>query len=116
MIRPSSVLTKVVEQRAVEPGFPFYGDLTLQDGRPYSHQLVEHSGALARPELLAQLGVAVGDEIAIGKSRFTIRGVIAAEPGRSLSAFSLGPRVLIDYADLSSTGLLGGVPGSVQSP
>src|SRR5579864_6638006 len=35
MARPadeSSVLTKVVELRAVEQGFPFYGDLTLQDG------------------------------------------------------------------------------------
>jgi putative ABC transport system permease protein len=110
MARPvdeSSVLTKVVELRAVQQGFPFYGDLTLQDGRPFSHQLVEHNGALVRPELLPQLGVGVGDQIAIGKSRFTIRGVIANEPGRSLSAFSLGPRVLIDLADLPATGLLG---------
>ena len=110
MARPAqemSLLTKVVELRAVQPGFPFYGDLTLQDGRAYSHQLLEDNGALVRPELLAQLGVAVGDEIAIGRSRFAIRGVIANEPGRSLSAFSLGPRVLIDYADLPATGLLG---------
>ena len=33
--------------------------------------------------------------------------MIANEPGRSLSGFSLGPRVLIDYADLPGTGLLG---------
>ena len=110
MARPadeSSVLTKVVELRAVERGFPFYGDLTLEDGRPFSHQLLEHGGALVRPELLVQLGVGVGDQITIGKSRFTIRGVIANEPGRSLSAFSLGPRVLIDLSDLPATGLLG---------
>jgi putative ABC transport system permease protein len=110
MARPadeSSVLTKVVELRAVQQGFPFYGDLTLEDGRPFSHQLLEHNGVLVRPELLVQLGVGVGDQIAIGKSRFTIRGVIANEPGRSLSAFSLGPRVLIDLADLPATGLVG---------
>jgi putative ABC transport system permease protein len=110
MARPgdeNALATKVVELRAVQPGFPFYGDLTLQDGRRYSHQLLEHGGALVRPELLAQLGAGVGDQIAIGKSRFTVRGVIANEPGRSLSAFSLGPRVLIDYADLPATGLLG---------
>ena len=40
----------------------------------------------------------------IGRARFTIRGVIALEPGRSLSAFSLGPRVLIDYDDLPARG------------
>lgn len=99
-------VTKVVELRAVQPGFPFYGQLTLQDGRPYSHSLLLENGALVRPELLAQLGIAVGDQIVIGRSRFTVRGVIATEPGRSLSAFSLGPRVLIDYADLPDTGLL----------
>ena len=66
----------------------------------------QNNGALVRPELLAQFGLAVGDAIAIGKAQFTIRGVIALEPGRSLSAFSLGPRVLIDYDDLAETGLL----------
>ena len=87
-------ITKVVELRAVQPGFPFYGRLTLQDGRPYSHALLQNNGALVRPELLAQFGLSVGDAIAIGKAQFVVRGVIALEPGRSLSAFSLGPRVL----------------------
>ena len=36
-----------------------------------------------------------------------IRGVIEAEPGRRLGAFSMGPRVFISYADLAKTGLLG---------
>ena len=99
-------ITKVVELRAVQPGFPFYGRLTLQDGRPYSHSLLKDNGALVRPELLAQFGLAVGDAIAIGKAQFVVRGVISLEPGRSLSAFSLGPRVLIDYDDLDETGLV----------
>lgn len=102
----TAAIAKVVELRAVEAGFPFYGQLTLQDGRPYSHDLLKGKGALVRPELLAQLGLKVGDRLAIGKSQFTIRGVIANEPGRSLSAFSLGPRVLVDYQDLPDTGLL----------
>ena len=109
MARPADEragISKVVELRAVQPGFPFYGRLTLQDGRPYSHSLLRNNGALVRPELLAQFGLAVGDAISIGKSQFTVRGVIALEPGRSLSAFSLGPRVFIDYDDLDDTGLV----------
>ncbi len=109
MARPvdeRATITKVVELRAVQPGFPFYGRLTLEDGRPYAHSLLQNNGALVRPELLAQLGLAVGDAIAIGKAQFTVRGVIALEPGRSLSAFSLGPRVFIDYDDLPDTGLV----------
>jgi putative ABC transport system permease protein len=109
MARPvdeSAGITKVVELRAVQRGFPFYGNLTLQDGRRFSHEMLENNGALVRPELLAQFGLKVGDDIVIGRSRFTVRGVITTEPGRSLSAFSLGPRVLIDYDDLPGTGLL----------
>ena len=109
MARPADErvdITKVVELRAVQAGFPFYGQLTLQDGRPYSHSLLENNGALVRPELLSQFGLAVGDAIAIGKAQFVVRGLIALEPGRSLSAFSLGPRVLIDYEDLAETGLV----------
>jgi putative ABC transport system permease protein len=49
----------------------------------------------------------VGDRIAIGQAVFTIRAVIAKEPGRGTGGFSLGPRVIIDYDDLESTQLLG---------
>jgi putative ABC transport system permease protein len=107
MVRPADgrPVARMVELRAVQPAFPFYGTLTLRDGA-YSHDSLKGQGALVRPELLAQLDLRVGDRILIGAQPFEIRGVIASEPGRSLGAFSLGPRVLVDYADLQSTGLL----------
>jgi putative ABC transport system permease protein len=106
MVRPASVpTTRMVELRAVEPTFPLYGTMTLQ-GERYSHGLLRGHGALVRPELLAQLNLRVGDDVLIGTQRFQIRGVIQSEPGRNLGAFSLGPRVFIDLADLQSTGLL----------
>ncbi|MGE0593611.1 MAG: ABC transporter permease [Vicinamibacterales bacterium] len=109
MVRPadeSRTGTRMVELRAVGDAFPFYGTLTLRDGE-YTHALLRDRGALVRPELLAQLGLSVGDGLLIGTVPFEIRGVIAAEPGRRVGAFSLGPRVLIDRADLDGTGLLG---------
>ncbi len=109
MVRPAaraSAVTKMVELRAVQPSFPYYGTLTLQEG-PYRHELLAGRGVLVRPELLAQLDLHVGDRLLIGTQEFEIRGVISGEPGRNLGTFSLGPRVLIDYADLESTGLLG---------
>jgi putative ABC transport system permease protein len=97
---------RMVELKAVSPGFPYYGRLELEGGRRYTHALVAGGGALVRPELLAQLGLAVGDAVTIGGRDFVVRGVIQAEPGRRLGAFSLGPRVLIDMADLEQTSLL----------
>ena len=99
-------VARMVELRAIERAFPFYGTIVLQSGRPYSHSLVENKGALVGPELLVQLGVAVGDRIVIAGQPFEIRDVIAQEPGRRVGAFTFGSRVLIDLADLRATNLL----------
>ncbi len=108
MVRPSDdarLATRMVELKAIQSGFPIYGTMTLEGGQTYTHALLEHHGALVRPELLTALGVGVGDSLRIGETAFTIRGVIASEPGRNLGAFSLGPRVFIDFDDAPSTGL-----------
>ena len=109
MARPADTdggLARMVELRAVEAGFPYYGEMKLADGLRYDHSLLRGFGILVRPELMAQLGVAVGDGLTIGSERFTIRGVIDLEPGRRLGAFSLGPRVFVDLEDLGKTGLM----------
>ena len=109
MARPADLtktVARVVELRGVQMAFPFYGELVLQGDRAYQHGLLAGGGALVRPELLAQLDVAIGDEIIIGDGMFEIRGVILREPGGQLGAFSFGPRVLVDYDDLQATGLL----------
>jgi putative ABC transport system permease protein len=81
MVRPADgrAAVRMVELRAVQAGFPFYGTLTLREGS-YSHAQLTGRGALVRPELLAQLNLRVGDSILIGTQAFEIRGVIATEP------------------------------------
>ena len=105
-VDPSKDVARMVELRGVQRTFPLYGSVDLAEGRPYSHALLESSGALVRPELLAQLDLAVGDGIIIGGRTFTIRGTLVNEPGRRAGGFSLGPRVLIDYDALQELGLL----------
>jgi putative ABC transport system permease protein len=108
MSRPADgrQVARMVELRAVQSHFPLYGSIGLEGGQPYSYELLQHHGAVVRPELLTALGLKVGDQLTIGQQAFTIRGVLINEPGRRVGGFSLGPRVLIDYADLASTGLL----------
>ena len=76
-------------------------------GGVYSHALLVGRGAIVGPELLVQLRMRVGERLMIGSQPFTIRGVIAQEPGRRIGAFSFGARVIIDLADLHQAGLLG---------
>jgi putative ABC transport system permease protein len=110
MARPADAaksVARMVELRAVQAAFPIYGSVVLAGGQPYSHSLLAGHGILVRPELLTTLGLKVGEQMVIGQAEFTIRGVISKEPGRGAGGFSLGPRVLIDYADMPSTKLLG---------
>lgn len=109
MVRPldeTKRLARMVELQGVSEGFPLHGAVQLEGTTPYDHGLLRDRGALVRPELLAQLDVAVGDDIVIGTQTFTIRGVVLKEPGRRVGFFSLGPRVLVDRHDLERTGLL----------
>ena len=109
MARPADsgrTVARMVELRAVGPEFPLYGTVGLQSGETYAHAILRNHGVLVRPELLVALSVRVGDALSIGQATFTIRGVITNEPGRRVGGFSLGPSVLIDFADLESAGLL----------
>jgi putative ABC transport system permease protein len=110
MVRPpdgkGAAVARMVELRGVQEGFPFYGKVLLQDGSEFSHTMLANHGALVRPELLSQLGIDVGDSLLVGGVPFTIRGVIAQEPGRRVGAFSFGSRVMVDLEDLRQTGLL----------
>ena len=106
LVDSGSTRTKVVELRGVQAGFPFYGRFDLASGRSYSFDLLRGDGALVAPELLTQLGMRVGDRLLIGEVAFEIRDVIVTEPGRSLGAFSFGPRVLVDHAAVERAGLL----------
>jgi putative ABC transport system permease protein len=110
MVRPADqakAVAKMAEVRGVQRGYPIYGTVGLEDGRSYSHALLEGHGALVRPDLLVQLESKVGDEILVGRARFVIRGVLVSEPGRRVAGFTFGPRVMVDAADLETTGLLG---------
>jgi putative ABC transport system permease protein len=101
--------SQLVELKAVEPGYPFYGRLVTDPDRPLE-ALVGHGRALVHASLLTRLGLRTGDRLRVGDLDLTISGVIVQEPDRSLGIFSLGPRVLIAGEDLDRTGLVR--PGS----
>src|SRR3954452_5116640 len=71
MVRPadrSKAVAKMAELRAVQPTFPLYGSVDLQNAQPYSASLLANHGVLVRPELLTAINVAVGDQIVIGQA------------------------------------------------
>ncbi|MGE5709169.1 MAG: ABC transporter permease, partial [Nitrospira sp.] len=111
--------TQIVELKAVESSYPFYGSLKLEPEQsldsllhPDTVTCGEHSclGAVVQESLLLRMGLAVGDRLKIGRAMFLITGLVRTEPDRMANAFSLGPRVLISQEGLQASELI--KPGS----
>jgi len=104
--------TLLTEVKAVEAGYPLRGRLSVS-GAEGSRTVTgpPPAGSVwVDSQLLARLGIAVGDRLSLGRSAFTIAGVITFEPDRGGMGFSLAPRIMMNRADLEATGLIG--PGS----
>ena len=97
---------QLVELRGVGEGFPYYGTLQLQSGRPWSSQLLRGHGLVVQPELLIQLDAKVGDTITLAGQAFTIRDVVTRDRVQGRGSFAFGPRVYVDLADLRATTIL----------
>lgn len=102
----------LIELKAVDVRYPLYGQIGTEPQQPLSKSLTA-GGALVEESLLNRLNIAVGDRLKIGLAEFEIRGLLTAEPDRSVRAFTLGPRVMINEPGLQATELV--QPGSLVS-
>jgi len=98
----ASVLSRL---KVVEPGYPFYGQVTLKTGRSFKQVLAPRS-CIVEQTLLDRLGLKVGDRLQVGYTTLTIDDVVTAEPDRPLDLFAFGPRVFIHSSDLEALGLM----------
>ncbi len=98
----ASVLSRL---KVVDPGYPFYGQVTLKSGRPFQ-DVLSPGTCIVEQTLLDRIGGAVGDSLKVGYTTLTVVDVVTMEPDRSLEMLSFGPRVFIDGADLEALGLM----------
>ncbi|HKJ04864.1 MAG TPA: FtsX-like permease family protein [Geopsychrobacteraceae bacterium] len=104
----------LVELKAVDAAYPLYGRLGIEPEQSRADVFGSISSgfsALVEESFLTRIEAEVGDQIRIGTTLFTIRGVLTAEPDRQVRAFTLGPRVMINQPALETTGLI--QPGSL---
>jgi putative ABC transport system permease protein len=82
--------TLLIELKAVERGYPLYGRLETRPARSLD-ELLAAGGVVVEEGVLARLGLAPGDTLAVGDATFTVTGVLVKEPDRAASLFTLGP-------------------------
>lgn len=123
---PPAGRSLLVELKAVDPGYPFYGELATRPATDDLAGWLGDRGLVVAPEVPERLGLAIGDEVRVGGAAFTLLGVVDEEPDRIAGAFSMGPRAFVstaglERADLVRTGsrvehrLLVAVPEGVEA-
>jgi len=97
--------TRLVQVRAVEDGFPYYGEF---DTAPAGVRATLGQGAhaLVEENLMVQYGLQPGDRIRLGEGEFTVTGAVRQVPGESVAVTMLAPRVYIPFDAVGATGLL----------
>ena len=80
MAQADPARTQLVELKAVEAGYPFYGVLVTEPAGALDG-LIGAGRALVHESLLARLGLRVGDLFRVGALDLTIAGVIRSQIG-----------------------------------
>jgi putative ABC transport system permease protein len=97
---------RLVQLRAVEGGWPFYGEVETRPAGAWAR--VQDPGAVLVDEaLLTQIGAAVGSSLVIGSGTFEIVGVVREIPTEVGLQAAVGPRVWMSGADLETADVLG---------
>lgn len=102
--------SQLVAVKAVEEGYPLRGELLTsmrREAREQAAKGVPPPGeAWVESRLLALLDTEVGAELKLGDKELSITRLVTAEPDRGWILGSLGPRVLISWADMQASGLV----------
>ncbi|WP_174545142.1 ABC transporter permease [Methylovorus sp. MM2] len=101
---------QLAEIKAVGEKFPLRGELTTSQqvvGGGHLEKDIPPLGIVwISPRLASLLNVAVGDVVEVGERSMQIGAILQREPSRGGEMFSIAPRLMMNIADVSSTGLL----------
>jgi putative ABC transport system permease protein len=99
-------LTRLVNVRALEGGFPYYGDFQTAPSDAPARLKAGGDVAILEETLMTQFNVKAGDRVKLGNTLFTVVGALQKLPGESSAiTATVAPRALIPRAALEATGL-----------
>ena len=101
--------SRLVQIKAIDESYPFYGDVILQDegvlGEKQHLQLKSENIVWVYPELTRQLDVRKGDNLFIGKTSFKVADIVSEDAAAGIST-NMAPRIYMHRNQLEKTGLL----------
>ncbi|MBT3068071.1 ABC transporter permease [Rhodoferax sp. U11-2br] len=102
--------TKLVALKAVQAGYPLRGSLrtSITTGAPdtLTREVPSPGEAWVDVAVLDSLGLLPGQTLMLGDAALRVGRLIVNEPDRGAGFMSFSPRVMINQADLETTGLV----------
>ncbi len=99
-------MTRLVQLRATDGKFPFYGDFTTDPVDAPAKFRAGGNVVILEETLLRQFDTKVGDPVKIGSAMFTVVGALKKLPGDGAAiAATFAPRALVPSGALGVTGL-----------
>ncbi|MBP6507427.1 MAG: ABC transporter permease [Opitutaceae bacterium] len=108
---PEGERTRLVQVRAVEGHFPFYGEFVTEPVNALAELRNGGATVVLEDTLLNQFGVKAGDTVKLGKLRPVVLGAVKKVPGESPAITQMAPRAYLPLNQLPATALAG--PGSL---
>ena len=95
------------EIQAVEPGYPLRGSIEIENAALHVARKIPQPGTVWVDErLMRRLALHAGDQIGLGVQHFIVAGFIVKDVEPAIGFAGFAPRVLMNQADVASTGLL----------
>lgn len=104
-----AALSQLAAVKAVTPGYPLRGSVTVRSGREVAvptHEIPRAGSVWVDPAVLNALHIAIGQSLKLGDKIFRVERVIATEPDRGAVFMNFAPRVMLSVGDLPATNLV----------
>ncbi|WP_073243861.1 ABC transporter permease [Maribacter aquivivus] len=102
---PKSLATKLVQVRAIEGNFPFYGELETEPASA-AKEYLEKGGALVDATAMLQYNLKPGDSVKLGTTTFAIVGSLITAPGSTGIGATAAPPIIVPFRFMEESGLL----------
>jgi len=102
---PKSKGTRLVQIRALEGNYPYYGTIESSP-KAAGRNFQKEQKAIVDKTLMFQFGANVGDSIKVGEVTFAIGGILQKAPGQTGVSSTVAPIVYIPFSSLEKSGLL----------